>query len=215
MNAADPLLNTVDAAPAGVGLEAVLVGNAAAAIHGAPVTTLDFDFVFRASPVNLGKLKRLADGQQAVLLRPHHPVPALFRVVIGDLGQQADFRPAIYGFRSCNRLPSRAKEVELGSYGLWVASPAGNLTSKRAAGRPRDLAVSAICRTREQSPVGGQEVCARRFNARSPRSTMGRDLQERKKMRFVPLAFLRPWRDSTAHRNNQPTVETVGCCLSP
>ena len=37
-------------------LEAILVGNAAAALQGAPVTTLDFDFMFRKTPVNLKKL---------------------------------------------------------------------------------------------------------------------------------------------------------------
>ncbi len=44
MNAA-PLLNSVVAALADVRLEAILIGNAAAAIHGAPVTTVDFDFL--------------------------------------------------------------------------------------------------------------------------------------------------------------------------
>jgi hypothetical protein len=39
------------------GLEVVLIGNAAAALQGAPVTTVDFDFMFRKTPVNLRKLK--------------------------------------------------------------------------------------------------------------------------------------------------------------
>ncbi len=40
---AEPLLNSVGAALAHVRLEAILIGNAAAAIQGAPVTTVDFD----------------------------------------------------------------------------------------------------------------------------------------------------------------------------
>jgi hypothetical protein len=53
MNAA-PLLNSVVTALSAVGLEAILIGNAAAALHGAPVTTLDFDFMFRETCANLG-----------------------------------------------------------------------------------------------------------------------------------------------------------------
>lgn len=44
---AEPLLNSVAAALAEVRLEAILIGNAAAAIQGAPVTTVDFDFISR------------------------------------------------------------------------------------------------------------------------------------------------------------------------
>lgn len=40
-------------------------GNTAAALHGAPVTTIAFDFMFRATPANLAKLKRFADGMRA------------------------------------------------------------------------------------------------------------------------------------------------------
>jgi len=46
-------------------LEAVLIGNAAAAIHGAPVTTLDFDFMFRDTPTNMRKLKAVATDLRA------------------------------------------------------------------------------------------------------------------------------------------------------
>ena len=61
------------------GLEAVLIGNAAAALHGAPVTTVDFDFMFRKSPANLRKLKALAKALDVVILRPYCPASG-FRV---------------------------------------------------------------------------------------------------------------------------------------
>ena len=71
MNAA-PLLNSVVAALAGARLEAILIGNAAAAIHGAPVTTLDFDFMFRETTANLAKLKNFVIE---VLERTFHEKP--------------------------------------------------------------------------------------------------------------------------------------------
>ena len=67
---AEPLLNSVVAAMAEVRLEAILIGNAAAAIQGAPVTTVDFDFMFRATPLNLAKLKRFARRMDATIFRP-------------------------------------------------------------------------------------------------------------------------------------------------
>jgi hypothetical protein len=47
------------------GLEAVLIGNAAAALQGAPVTTVDFDFLFRRTPANIRKLSAIARELQA------------------------------------------------------------------------------------------------------------------------------------------------------
>jgi hypothetical protein len=46
---AKPLLVEVARQLRAANLEAVLIGNAAAALQGAPVTTVDFDFLFRAT----------------------------------------------------------------------------------------------------------------------------------------------------------------------
>ena len=68
---AGPLLGQIGRRLRDVGLEAVLIGNAAAALQGAPVTTIDFDFLFRRTPRNLAKLKRLAASLGATILRPY------------------------------------------------------------------------------------------------------------------------------------------------
>ncbi len=141
---AEPLLNSVVAALAEVRLEAILIGNAAAAIQGAPVTTVDFDFMFRATPVNLAKLKRFARRLDAVILRPYYPASKLYRVMNDDRGLQVDFMPAIHGVKSFNSLRSRAERVALGHHSLWVANLADIIASKRAAGRSRDKAVLDI-----------------------------------------------------------------------
>lgn len=141
---AEPLLTSVVAALAEVRLEAVLIGNAAAAIQGAPVTTVDFDFMFRSTPANLAKLKRFARRLDAVILRPYYPVSALHRVMNDDRGLQADFMPAIHGVKSFNSLRSRAETIKLGRHDLWVAALADIIASKRAAARPRDKAVLEI-----------------------------------------------------------------------
>src|SRR5438094_6996944 len=141
---AQPLLNSVVAALAAVRLEVILIGNAAAAIQGAPVTTVDFDFMFRATPVNLNKLKRFANRLDAVILRPYYPVSGLFRVMNDERGLQADFMPAIHGVKSFNSLRSRADKIELAGRSLWIANLADIIASKRAAARPRDEAVLEV-----------------------------------------------------------------------
>ena len=143
MNAA-PLLNSVVAALAATKLEAILIGNAAAAIQGAPVTTLDFDFMFRETAPNLAKLKEFATHLNAVILGPYYPVSKLYRVVNDERGLQADFMPVIHGVKSFNSLRARAGKVDLGGYPLRVAHLADIIASKRAAGRPRDKAVLDI-----------------------------------------------------------------------
>lgn len=141
---AEPLLGSIVAALAEAALEAILIGNAAAAIHGAPVTTVDFDFMFRSTPINLSKLKKFATRMDAVILRPYYPVSALYRVMNDDRGLQVDFMPVIHGVKSFNSLRSRSARVELAGRQIWVAGLADIIASKRAAGRPRDKAVLGI-----------------------------------------------------------------------
>ena len=141
---AEPLLNSVITALAEVRLEAILIGNAAAAIQGAPVTTVDFDFMFRATPLNVGKLKKFAKQMHAVILRPYYPASGLHRVMNDDNGLQVDFMPAIHGVKSFNSLRSRAEKIQLAGRELWVAHLSDIIASKRAAGRPRDKAVLEV-----------------------------------------------------------------------
>src|SRR5262249_54987235 len=134
---AEPLLKSIVTALGETRLEAILIGNAAAAIQGAPVTTVDFDFMFRATPRNLEKLKRFARCLDAMILRPYYPLSGLFRVMNDERGLQVDFMPTIHGVKSFNSLRSRATQVGVGGQLLWVADLRDIIASKRAAGRSR------------------------------------------------------------------------------
>lgn len=125
-------------------LDVVLIGNAAAAMLGAPVTTLDFDFMFRDTPTNLRKLKAVSASLGAVILRPFYPVSKLYRMVDDGSGLQADFMPVIHGVRSFEGLRARASDQTIGGMTLKVAALRDIIASKKAAGRDRDLAVLPV-----------------------------------------------------------------------
>jgi predicted nucleotidyltransferase len=140
MNAA-PVLAEVGRSLQRVGLQAVLIGNAAAALQGAPVTTVDFDFLFRRTPRNVQKLKAFARVLDAGILKPYYPASDLFRVVRDADGLQVDFMGRIHGIRSFEGVRARATIIEIAGVPIAVASLADIIKSKRAARRPQDLAV--------------------------------------------------------------------------
>ena len=141
---AEPLLKKIAQALHTARLEAVMVGNAAAALHGAPVTTLDIDFMFRKTPGNLAKLKVFAKELDAQILKPYYPASSLYRVVNDDTGVQVDFMSVLHGIKSFESLRSDAVEVDFGGYRLKVASLQKIIRSKKALGRPKDQAVIEI-----------------------------------------------------------------------
>jgi hypothetical protein len=141
---AEPLLNRIAKSFAAHRLEAIMIGNAAAALHGAPVTTLDIDFMFRKTPTNLNKLKAVAADLRATILKPYYPVSDLFRVVNDEQGIQLDFMTRLHGIRSFEGVKARATSVQFGEHTLKVAGLEDIIKSKRATGRDKDLAVLPI-----------------------------------------------------------------------
>jgi predicted nucleotidyltransferase len=140
MNAA-PVLARIAKALRDCRLEAILVGNAAAALQGAPVTTLDFDFMFRKTPLNLKKLKKLAAELEMSLSQPFYPTSNLYRLVQRESGLQLDFMPELHGIASFETLRAKAIEVYFGGVAVQVADLSDIIRSKRALGRDKDLAV--------------------------------------------------------------------------
>ena len=125
-------------------LEAVLIGNAAAAIQGAPVTTVDVDFLFRKTAPNLAKLRLMATRMQGTILRPYYPVSDLYRLVRDLDGLQVDYMATIHGVRKFEGVRDRATSIEIEGVPFLIASLVDIIRSKRAAGRPQDLAVLPI-----------------------------------------------------------------------
>jgi predicted nucleotidyltransferase len=141
---AKPFLVTIGRELEKAGLDAVLIGNAGAALQGAPVTTVDFDFLFRKTPRNLAKLKAFAASLGAVILRPYYPASDLYRVMRDRDGLQVDFMATVHGLTSYEGVRARAATVVIEGVPIAVAALRDILKSKRAAGRPRDRAVLEI-----------------------------------------------------------------------
>ena len=167
---AEPLLRIVLQAMRRHGLEAILIGNAAAALHGAPITTLDFDFMFRDTAVNLRKLKAISRDLGAVILRPYYPVSNLYRMVDDERGLQVDLMPAIHGVRSFNSLRSRALSTAIAGQPLLLAALSDIIASKRGANRPRDRAVLEVLeRTLHEKEASSENAPGEKPNTRRAR----------------------------------------------
>lgn len=163
---ARPLLVEVARALRLAKLEAVLIGNAAAALRGVPLTTLDLDFLFRKTAGSVAKLRRVADELSATVMRPFYPASDLYRIVRDEDGLQLDFMARIHGPRSYEGLRDRAGVITIDGESLRVAALADIIKSKRAAGRPRDLAVIPILERAHEAQAPKPKAAARRARKR-------------------------------------------------
>ena len=129
-------------------------------LQGAPVTTIDFDFIFRKTPVNLRKLKALAVRLGATVLRPYYPVSDLFRVVRDDDGLQLDFMGTIHGVRSFAGLRERSLTIEVHGAPLRVAALDDIITSKRPLAGRETWRSSTYWRGRVKKPNARRKALA-------------------------------------------------------
>jgi hypothetical protein len=141
---AKPLLGTLARVLQEHGLEAILIGNAAAALNGAPVTTVDFDFLFRKTPQNLKKLRAVAKSLGATIWKPNYPASDFRRLARDSDLLQVDFMTEAAGVKSFTSLRSRAQRLEFDGNTLLVADLRDIINSKRVADRPQDRAVLGI-----------------------------------------------------------------------
>jgi len=122
-------------------LEAVMIGNAAAAIQGAPVTTMDIDFCIKDNENNIKKLSKVANELEAELT-DFYP---FFQIQNPDNELYLDFLTRVIGIDSFESLLEKSTTLSFdGIFSLKIASLEDIIKSKTAAGNDKDLAVLPI-----------------------------------------------------------------------
>ena len=134
-------------------LEAILIGNMAAALHGAPVSTIDIDLYFRKTPANMRKLKQVATALEAVIMRPYYPVSALFRLQRDRDGLQIDFMGQIDGVKSYESVGGhaailRSRRTKTSWRPVWTTSSEAN--GPRGGRRAHLAVIDILEKTRDE-----------------------------------------------------------------
>lgn len=127
-----------------VALDVVVIGNAAAAMQGAPVMTQNIDLFLRDTKRNREKIAALARTLGGTCAQPFLPASEMFRIQTPDL--LIDCMLKLSAHQKFETVKSRALKIRVGKGALAVAALADVIAQKEAAGRPKDLAVLAILR---------------------------------------------------------------------
>lgn len=129
-------------------LDAVMIGNAAAAINGAPVTTLDVDFMLEQTDENYRKLAFLAQSMncrfvELKLVDDRY----MYRLFHRTEPLVVDFLFSPTGLPDYGAVKKNSMEVLFDGCALRIASLEDVLVSKRATAREKDLASIPILET--------------------------------------------------------------------
>lgn len=136
------------------GVEHVVVGAAAAVLHGAPMTTFDLDVVFEPGEANRARLLAALDELDAVYWDPlrREIRPSDERLLTQNLHLletrlgRLDLLREIGSSQRWPEVRARSREVDLGELTVRVLDLEAVIESKEAAGRPKDLAALPLLR---------------------------------------------------------------------
>ena len=142
----DKTLATLAKALRAARLDAIVIGNCAGMLNGAPVTTQDIDLLIRKTSTNRRKVARFAEeiGGSAPV-----PVSELSHVesIESRLAVPVEIHyDRISGGLTFASVRSRAQTIAVGNEKLRVASLEDVIRSKEAAGRRKDRATLPILR---------------------------------------------------------------------
>jgi len=144
----------------------VIVGGAAAVLHGAPTTTQDLDIVPEQSEANLDRLLALLQAHDTLVRDPAgrrlEPSPVALRgrgqmQLLTDLGP-LDILCRLHDGRGYQELAQHSVAIEAGDLNLKVIDLPTLIEIKSSTGRVRDRLVVplllALLREREKPPQG-------------------------------------------------------------
>ena len=135
------LLGDISEAFARAKLKAVMIGNAAAAIQGAPVTTMDIDFCIREDDKTISKLTLIAKQLEAKLIN----YGSFFQIQAPEKEIYLDFICNVPGMGSFDELLKNSSKVSFdGFHKLNIARLEDIIKSKKKVGHEKDLAVLPI-----------------------------------------------------------------------
>ena len=154
--------------------DVILIGNAGAAVRGADVTTIDFDFMWRNTAPNRRKLISVAEDLGADLLEAVYSKSDYLKMERESDHLEVEMLSAISGIRSFESLRSRSSRIKIDDYEVTVASLADIIKSKKAAGRPKDLAVMPMLEAAQREIEEQAKEEAAREPRRASRGDSGR-----------------------------------------